>query len=396
MSVGFGKTTINLIDLPPDIPDYLPYAIDDCTTAFHLGFRNKTMWYVLNTPEEQYKVVRIPKKKKGTRIIHAPTDMMKLLLRQLLIRFIAPLQDRLGPHVTAYRKGMSVRDAVAQHIPHCAVCEKALPEKTPAKHDCPRNGLYIHIDLRDFFPSNSRTWIRNYFKTLGYSHEVAGYLANLVTVRDIPNPKYRPHMKDSDVPEFYTGVPQGSPASGAICNLIADQRLDIHVLSYLDDLNTRMKLKDERKWAFTRYSDDMSFTCGVSPTIEERHVILHELFGIITHSGYRVHKKKTKMAFGFHRRTLLGMVFNQHPNFAREDYLHLRAVTHNCLVHGFESQCGKPQMENADAMIDWLRGKIGWVKQINTSKGDKLLHDFLPAVELHKQKQESLRNETAT
>ena len=258
MSVGFTSTTVETIELPTKIPKGLPYAIDDCSMAFHLGFRNKTMWYVLKDTAAHYEVIRIPKRKKGVRIIHAPTPMMKILLQRLHVKYLIPMQNQLGPHVTAYRKGCSARDAVAQHVPKCEICDTAPKGETPKKHKCPKRGLFIKMDLKDFFPSTTRAWIRYYFKSLGYSHTVAGMLAGLLVVQDIPNPKYK---KGTKRPEYFTGVPQGSPASGAVCNLVADQKLDGPILKYVAELNEKHKLEGEWVWKYTRYSDDLSFTC---------------------------------------------------------------------------------------------------------------------------------------
>lgn len=383
MTTGFRETSVEIIDLPKAIPDDLPYAIDDGSLAFHLGFRPKTMWFALCKPNQQYKVLQIPKRKRGVRIIHAPTEMMKLLLHRILIKFVMPLQEKLGSHVTAYRKGKSVRDAVLQHIPSCPFCDTAT--QTPKKHDCPRLGTYIHMDLKDFFPSTTRAWIRNFYKKYGYSHSVAGYLANLLTVKDIPNPRYKPGTEAS---QFFTGVPQGSPASGAICNLIANERLDKPLLRYFWQLNYEMRLSNPQKWVYTRYSDDLSFTCGVLLSREERQRVIEDVSKIIRESGYRIHKKKTKISYGYHRKTLLGIVFNQKPNIAKETYATLRAIVHNCATRGFETQYEKAGQPTPEALVIWLRGKIGWVKQINSVKGEKLLKEFDTALSLYKQRQE--------
>ena len=72
--------------------------------------------------------------------------------------------------------------------------------------------------------------VRHYFTSIGYNHDVAGLLANLLTVTDFPNPNYKQQVKKAPpgtwVPEVFSGVPQGSPASGAICNLVADMLID--------------------------------------------------------------------------------------------------------------------------------------------------------------------------
>lgn len=392
MSVGYATTTVNVIELP-DIPESLPYAIDDFSLASHLGFRNKIMWWMLGDTRAQYKVYRIPKKKRGQyRIIHSPSDVMLALLQRLHVKFLVPLQEQLGPHVTAYRKNLSITDAVRQHIRKCPVCDEAPKGKTPAKHQCPKRGVYIHMDLQDFFPRTTRAWIRNYLRQQGYSHEVAGYMANLMVVADIPNPKYRKGAKDAygyPARKFLAGVPQGAPTSGAICNLVADNRLDKHILEYTRMRNKQDKLTGEWVWKYTRYSDDLSFTCGKALSKEERNEVIKDLTGIIRQAGYAVNKSKTKVSHSYHKRKLLGVVFNDHANFPKDEYLRLRAIVHNCVVNGFEHEYERAKQPSADAMVTWLRGKINWVNQVNSVKGQKLLNEFEQAVTKYEEDQEA-------
>jgi RNA-directed DNA polymerase len=79
-------------------------------------------------------------------------------------------------------------------------------------------------------------------------------------------------------------------------------------------------------------------------------------------------------------------VFNDKPNYGRAEYLRLRAITHNCATQGFESQLSKSKQLTADAMIDWLRGNINWVTQINPDRGHKLLEEFNVALAIHENK----------
>jgi hypothetical protein len=85
---------------------------------------------------------------------------------------------------------------------------------------------------------------------------------------------------------------------------------------------------------------------------------------------------------------LLGMVFNQKPNIAKETYSLMRAIVHNCLKHGFETQYARAAQPSPEVMIMWLRGKINWVKQIHPVKGEKLLKEFILALEAYKKRQE--------
>lgn len=349
MSVGFSKTAIVKIEFP-SIPETLPYAIDDCSLSFHLGYRTKTLWWILNNKTEHYKVHRIPKRQKGFRIIHAPSTGMKAYLRRVHTKFLIPLQNQLGPHVTAYRKGLSTRHAVAQHIPPCKICDSTAKGITPKKHDCPRKGAVIQMDLTDFFGSTRLSWIRNYFKEIGYNHYTASLLAGILTVNDLPRTS--------------PGVPQGAPTSGAICNIIADRKIDHKIINYLETLDNEMNLEKEWCWKYTRYSDDLCFTCGVDMPPEQKREICEQISTIIQREGYQINPLKTRVGHSFYRKTLLGMVFNQKPNIPREKYLLFRALVHNALTHGIETQYKRAGYTSAQTYIDYLRGNVNYISQV--------------------------------
>lgn len=362
MTHGFRETTMDAIVPPENLPEYLPYIIDDGTLAFHLRTRPKVMWWMLLNKDKLYTVHRIPKRTGGVRIIHAPEIRFKRFLQKVENLMLKPIQAQLGNHVTAYRPKKSTKDAVLQHLPPCPVCDAAPVGQTPKSHDCPRQGIYIHMDIKDFFPSTKRSWIRNYFKGQGYSHYVGGILADLMTVGNIP------HQKNPN--KLRVGVPQGAPTSGTICNIIANERFDQKVIAYFATLNT--KLPDDRQWKYSRYSDDLSITCGAKTTRKKVNDVIAKVTEIVQESGYRINRKKTRVIHKYFRKSMLGIVFNQHPNIAKDRYMKLRALCHNCLVQGFEPQLEVTHKASVEELRYWLGGTINYVGQIHQVRGDKL------------------------
>jgi len=393
MSVGYGFTSVDTIELP-DIAKGL-YIPDDCSLAFHLGFKNRVFWYAINCREDMYHVYAIPKRRGGKRLIHAPNPMMKTLLRQAHYKILVPIQEELGEHVTAYRKGHSTKDAVSQHIPKCEVCDAMEKGKTAKNHKCPRRGTYINMDLQDFFPNTRRSWIRNYFKEAGYSHFVAGLIAQLLTV-NMPNPRYGTKFERPEERKNLSGVPQGSPASGAICNIVADWKLDKNILAYMEELNQRHNLTDpEWRWKYTRYSDDLAFTCGKNLPKKAKEDIAKKLVQICNQSGYRVNKRKTRITNTFYRKQLLGIVFNVHPNVTKDEYLSLRALIHNCLVQGFDTQYRRAGKESEGELITWLTGKVNYIQQINPDRGARLAHELKVALKVKEEDDTNEQNPDA-
>ncbi len=394
MTYGYNETVLERIIVPPKI-DHL--ILDDFTLAFFMGYRNKTLWYLLHKKAEQYDVFQIPKKNGRKRTIHAPKSLMKNFLRQAHTRLLLPMQEGLGKHVTAYRPKLSIVDAVSQHIPKCPKCDSAPKGETPNKHECPKQGAYIHMDLRDFFTSTRRAWIRRFFMEEGYSFYVSGLLANLLCIDDIPNPKFRGSLVHSldrrdaktveDIKTF-SGIPQGSPASGAICNLVADKRIDWRILQYMKELNKEHKLSGSWAWRYTRYADDLSITCGKDFSRDYKKGVTEHIEKLVGQGGYRINRKKTRIASSYYRRTMLGIVFNQKTNIAREEYMRVRAMVHNCLTQGMETQFVRAGKSDTESLITYLRGKINHIGQVHQERGNKLKEEFEVALKNYRDKEE--------
>jgi hypothetical protein len=63
---------------------------------------------------------------------------------------------------------------------------------------------------------------------------------------------------------------------------------------------------------------------------------------------------------------------NERPAIARDVYDELRAVLHNCVVHGPASQdrAGHPDLRAH------LLGRIGWVEQVHPGRARRLREEF--------------------
>lgn len=351
------RGSIRQLSVQP-VREGLPQILDDVTLAVFLHIKLQTLWYALSSMPRMYQVFKIRTSKSKLRVIHAPGKSIRWIANRLLRKMLNPLQEQLGEHVTAYRSGRSIPDAVKRHIPACPVCDAARPD-TPADHACPRNGSAIHMDLKDFFHSTKRSWIRRYFKGLGYGHTVASYLATLCTCP----------ITDSGL----VGVPQGSPLSGAICNLVADVRLDTAILKHLETLNNSPQFQGAYKWVYSRYSDDLCFTSGRSLTKAEVKEFIRDVTRIVTAAGYRTNPKKTRWTHKGWRKHLLGANMNQHLNPDPRMYKRVRGILHRCIKGDYEEQRRIAQEQhNIPELGSWLLGQINWITQLNAEKGAKL------------------------
>lgn len=351
----------------------LPF--DDISLANHIGVRAKTLWYgVVVGSEQKYRLIRIKKKSGKFRLIHAPNACMKFLQKRLNTGFLNQLQEHMPVYVTAYRPGQNISMAVARHIAPCPICDST--EFTPPKHKCPRKGAYIQMDLMDFFNRTRRFWVGEMLeKNLGFPNEVAGPIRDIVTVKGIPCPT-------KNYPEgTRNGVPQGAPTSGAVCNLVAYYRLDQPICKYLEKLNEKFNLSGAYAWVYSRYADDLSFTCGRDFAFDEKIQIVKKLIEVIEETGYRVNYNKVHIRSSNRNKDLLGLNFNGHITINRAEYLRLRAIVHNCLIDGFETQYQRAGFDNPEQLLHWLRGKVAYVRHVDPRKGETLYAELHGAIE---------------
>jgi hypothetical protein len=391
----YKKTTLERVEFhpPAHAPAEVPLIVDDWTLAFRLGFTGKALWYFTKNRPRLYKVFKIKKATGGFRTIHNPDARMRILHKQMRSRLLLPLCEKLGPHVSAYQVGQGTRDAALKHMRPCAVCEghethtctvqieergkgfklarhnretcvacQAIP-----KHDCPRQGVKIHLDLKDFFGSTKRAWIRRYFQeVVGYNFYVSGLLATLLTVefeRKTDNKRIR-----------WNGVPQGAPSSGDICNLVADWRLDQPLLRALEGT----------PWAYTRYADDLYFSHPENLSVEKVGELLDLVEKVATKAGYRLNRKKKHVQRPHRRQQLLGIVLNRKISIPRDQYRKIRSILYNCAVHGFNSQAARAGFKSGAKLEAWLQGKISYYKAVEPQKADRLKEAFDFAIQKHR------------
>ena len=377
---SYKRTELERIELkaPRLRADKLPLIIDDWTLSFRLGFRGKTFWFIHKNRDSLYREFRIRKATGGMRVIHNPAPILRTFSQQLRSRILLPLCAGLGEHVSAYQLGKSTVDAAREHLAPCPVCAPFDEAHTcephvvvndgdalryrvakndcaacslPPPHECPRKGVKIHMDIKNFFGSTKRSWIRQYFhEVVGYNHYVSGLLAHLMTVS----------LVNDRTKETYHGVPQGSKTSGDICNLVADWRFD-------------HEIKDKYpEWKYTRYADDLYFSHPKNLSKEDTDAFIKDIERIVSKSGYRINGKKLHIQRPHRRQRLLGVVLNQKINIPREQFRQMRSLLHNCVQTGFEAQVSRAKRDSVENLHHWIKGKISYYSMIAPAKAAHL------------------------
>lgn len=237
---------------------------------------------VLKTQNEIYRSFEIKKKSGGIRIINAPHGDLLLLLDciDILVKSI------YKPHDSAYGfiTGRSISDNAKLHTG--------------------KNYVY-NIDLKDFFHSFDINRVKmgfynKPFNLKGEKEPIAYFLACLSTFT-IDNRKV---------------LPQGSPASPAITNLLC-WRLD-HRLS---GLSKRFGMD------YSRYADDITFSSQHNGYHGE---FQKELKRIIKGENLTINPKKTRLQTKIIRQEVTGLTVNSKVNVTRKYIKEIRMYLYYC------------------------------------------------------------------
>jgi RNA-directed DNA polymerase len=304
--------------------------------AHTLGIRNRTLMHLIIRREHLYKKHTIPKKSGGRRVIHAPERMLKFVQGRLLQRFLTNIE--YPEHVAAYVPGKTTRDSAEKHA---------------------GKPLLIVIDLKDFFPSTRRSWVRRALQDeFALPYQVASLMADVMTV-PLDFPYGRRYV-----------VPQGAPTSGAICNWVAHHRIDKRIL----DLCSRYGM------TYTRYADDLAFSSVKRLGRKETNQFIKAVSKIIKDAGYTINRKKLRVARSGRQQRLLGMTVNQKPNIMRLTYRRMRARLHHCMHKGFDTVATEMKLENGEQLKSKIEGQIAYFHMINPEKAQKLRAQYEAAV----------------
>ena len=121
---------------------------------------------------------------------------------------------------------------------------------------------------------------------------------------------------------FESKLPQGAPTSPIITNIVS-QRLDYKLV----------KLAKEYHFYYTRYADDITFSCYKDHFKEEFMTKLEE---IIKSEGFVINDKKTRIQKKSERQEVTGITVNKKLNLKRTYVKKVRAALSNWEKHGYD------------------------------------------------------------
>jgi len=211
-------------------------TIDDLAKL--TGLSTRLLYCLSQKTNNYYKYTSIPKRNGTPRQIVIPSYTLHIVQRWILVNILEKILP--SNRAMAFRRG-----------------ERFGHKQNALYHYHTLYGL--SIDLKDFFPSITADKVYMIFSNIGYNNFAATILTNLCTLCG--------------------KLPQGSACSPAISNIICitlDKRL--------------IGLCEKRGIRFTRYADDMYFSCDDKALLLKNLPIIGK---IINSEGFVLNDKKT-------------------------------------------------------------------------------------------------------
>lgn len=220
----------------------------------------------LQSASRKYKVYKIPKRTTGFRIIAQPAKALKDYQRAFLQLYRLPVHKC----AMAYQKGKSVRDNALVHA---------------------QNSFLLKTDLEDFFNSITpdifwESIERSPSDTPQISAEDKGYVEHLLF--------WQPAKRSKRL-ILSVGAPS-SPVVSNFClyefdNLISEFCLPLNI-------------------AYTRYVDDLTFSCNTRDVLGVLPLIIEKLLNKLYRRKLRLNRAKTVFSSMAHNRHVTGVTIN--------------------------------------------------------------------------------------
>lgn len=290
------------------IPQF--YSISELSNL--IGLSESLLYCLSQMSERYYRKFSVPKKNGGKREIYAPSYTMQIVQRWILLNILNKIQPS--------KQSMAFR------------CGKA--------YGCKANALFhkethygVSLDLHNFFPSISSNRVYTVFSNIGYDSMPATLLTNLCTLEG--------HL------------PQGAPCSPALSNLVC--------LSLDARLNG---LCEKRRIRFSRYADDMYFSCDNQDILKKAIPFIRKIIG---DEGFTINENKVHYHTPSNRKMITGVVVS-HPSLDGEPQIYAKKD----LKRKIRAEITKMIFTGNYSSKDHILGEISYVNYIESNYIDKM------------------------
>ncbi len=265
------------------------------------GLSTRLLYCLSMKTSNYYKHTTIPKRNDTPRQISIPSYTLHILQRWILTNIL----NRISPS----NRAMAFR------------CGPRFGHKQNAHYHS--HTLYgVSVDLKDFFPSITASKVYTVFSNIGYDNFAATILTNICTLDG--------------------KLPQGSACSPAISNLVCislDKRL--------------IGLCEKRGIRFTRYADDMYFSCDDKALLLKIFPIIRK---IIEDEGFVLNERKVHFHTPSNRKRITGVTI---VATTKEDVFELKAPKQ--LKKTIRAEVFKCIMSGTYETVDHILGEIAYV-----------------------------------
>lgn len=273
------------------------------------------LYSVSNHISRHYHTASIPKKDGSLRPLAVPDPLLKNIQKGILRHLLD--QRSISPYATAYHKKAGILSNAQVHV---------------------NKKILLKLDIQDFFGSILfHMVLKKAFPAIYYPEAAGVLLTNLCC--------------------FHDCLPQGSPASPAISNLIMAP-FD----SYMG------KWCESRSIAYTRYCDDLTFSGSFDPD-----AVIRKTGGFLDEMGFSLNKKKTRVLTRQTRQTVTGIIVNQKLQVSKEYRRKVRQELYYCekfgvlshLSHIGDSRYLSLGQDGPKKYLSSLLGRVNHIRMVN-------------------------------
>ena len=279
----------------------------------------------------------IPKKSGGKRHISAPFHRNYAFM----LHYVGViLQSIYSPsvHTMGFVRGRSIVDNAKVHVD--------------------KNYIF-NIDLKDFFPSITRSRIISCLQANPYNLEynIAYYIAGLCCKR------VKVENTITQERKYRMVLPQGSPASPVLTNIVC-KKLDCQ----LSGLAKRFGL------SYTRYADDITFSSQHN-VYQEGSEFRLELERVITKQQFAINHQKTRLNKVGYRQEVTGLTISDKVNVSRKYIKDLRSLLFIWEKYGYSDAAASMRKHSHNPSLNWcvrrrsslisvVAGKLAFIKMV--------------------------------
>lgn len=287
------------------------------------------------------------------RHISQPDAGVRSLQRWILTTYLSDSQIA-HRHAFAYVPGRSPLEAAQEHLD---------------------SSWIIRMDISDFFHSIDEKMIYFASRRMGMEKSAAFLLSRLVTRASTAQMTWLPEKyRQKSGAQGAQGLgflPQGSPTSGQISNLVA-RRLDQQLEEFAHIHALRI----------SRYSDDIFISrsshrdSNSLTSIQPRDVIFSTEH-LLQNEGFRPNQTKTKIMWKGNRQVILGLsVDSNQLRITREKKNNLTFHFYAIAKFGWESHAQSLGYDDPEFVKNYLRGYLTYLSDVNQADADSYWETF--------------------